>query len=240
LVGHTCPEYTAGLQRQHGTEKLAVFHKEFRDFEKRDTLPRFMVLHMGEDHCLGTTPGRRTPQACVANNDVALGQLVEALSKSKYWPQLAIFVIEDNAQDGPDHVDSHGTVGLVISPYVKRHAVDSNQYTSVSILHTMELILGLPPLSQYDAAARPMFACFTDRPDLTPYQHAPAWIGVNAVNPRTAYGAERSSKMDFSEADKVDEAELNEILWHAVIGKDVPLPPAVRRALVHRPLGAPN
>jgi len=125
------------------------------------------------------------PQACVANNDLALGRLVEALSQSKYWPHLAIFVIEDDAQDGPDHVDSHRTVGMVISPYVKRRSVDSNQYTTVSMLRTMELILGLPPLSQYDAAARPMFACFTDKPDLTLYQHEPARIDVNAVNTKT-------------------------------------------------------
>jgi len=238
LVGHTCPEYTADLQRQRDTEKLAIFLEEFRSFEKTDTLPRFIVMHLGEDHCLGTAPGRRTPQACVANNDLALGRLVEALSQSKYWPELAIFVIEDDAQDGPDHVDSHRTVGMVISPYVKRRSVDSNQYTTVSMLRTMELILGLPPLSQYDAAARPMFACFTNKPDLTPYQHEPARIDVNAVNTKTAYGAERSSKMDFSAYDQIDDAELNEILWHAVKGRDAPVPPVVRRALVNRPLSS--
>src|SRR5207302_6264967 len=125
---------------------LNIFLKEFHEFEKKDSLPRFIVMHLGEDHCEGTTPGRPTPQACVANNDLALGRLVEALSKSKYWPQMAIFVIEDDAQDGPDHVDSHRTVGLVISPYVKRHSVDSSQYSTVSMIRTMELILGLPPL----------------------------------------------------------------------------------------------
>jgi hypothetical protein len=241
LVGHYCPEYTTDLQRQRDTEKLEIFLKEFREFEKKDSLPRFIVMHLGEDHCEGTTPGRRTPQACVANNDLALGRLVEAVSKSKYWPQTAIFVIEDDAQDGPDHVDSHRTVGLVISPYVKRRSVDSNQYSTASMLRTMELILGLPPLSQYDAAARPLFACFTDKPDLAPYKHEPARIDVNAVNAKTAYGAERSSKMDFSDYDKIDDAELNEILWRSIKGKDAPLPSPVRRALVNRPAaGAPG
>jgi hypothetical protein len=197
-------------------------------------------MHLGEDHCLGTTPGRHTPEACVANNDLALGRLIEVVSKSKYWPQTAIFVIEDDAQDGPDHVDSHRTVGLVISPYVKRGSVDRTQYSTVSMIRTMELILGLPPLSQYDAAARPMFACFTEKPDLTPYQHEPARIDVNAVNTKTAYGAERSSRMDFSDYDKIDDAELNEILWRSIKGKDAPLPSLVRRAIVDRPVAGPR
>jgi YVTN family beta-propeller protein len=238
LVGHYCLEYTTDLQRQRDTEKLEIFLKEFRDFERTDSLPQLLVMHLGEDHCVGTTPGRHTPQACVANNDLALGKLVEAVSHSKYWPTTAIFAIEDDAQDGPDHVDSHRTVGLVISPFVKRGSVDSTQYSTVSMIHTMELILGLPPLSQYDAAARPMFACFTDQPDLTPYQHEPPRTDVNAVNLKTAYGAERSSKMDFSEFDRIVDDELNEILWRSIKGKNAPLPALVRRALVQRPVAS--
>ncbi len=115
-------------------------------------------MSLGEDHTSGTKPGTFTPQACVASNDVALGRLVDAVSRSKYWPKIAIFVIEDDAQNGPDHVDAHRTVGLVISPYVKRKSLDSTQYTTVSMIRTIELILGLEPLSQFDAAARPMFA----------------------------------------------------------------------------------
>ena len=172
----------------------------------------------------------------MASNDLALGRLVEAVSHSKYWPQTAIFVIEDDAQNGPDHVDAHRTVGLVISPYVRRHVVDSTQYSTVSMIRTMELILGLAPLSQYDAAARPMFASFTDVPDLTPYGRELARIDLNAKNPANAYGAARSNKMDFSEYDRVDDFELNEILWRALKGKDAPLPPAVRRAIANRPI----
>jgi hypothetical protein len=239
LVGHVCPEY--GLrhkpgQRVRDTDCVEVFLKEFRQFEKDGNLPRFIVMSLGEDHTTGTTPGTFTPEACVASNDLALGRLVEAVSRSKYWPRMAIFVIEDDAQNGPDHVDAHRTVGLVISPYARRHAVDSTQYSTVSMLRTIELILGLPPLSQYDAAARPMFASFTDRPDLTPIQHELARTDLNAINPRTAYGAERSARMDFREYDRVDDFELNEILWRAIKGKDAPLPPAVRRAIANRPL----
>src|SRR5947199_8354112 len=166
-------------------------------------------MSLGEDHTTGTTPGTFTPQACVASNDLALGRLVEAVSKSSLWPQTAIFVIEDDAQNGPDHVDAHRTVGLVISPYTKRKFVDSTQYATVSMIRTIELILGLSPLSQYDAAARPMFASFTDKPDLTGYAHEPARIDLNAVNALTAYGAERSMKMDFDEYDRIDDFELN-------------------------------
>ena len=145
-------------------------------------------------------------------------------------------MIEDDPQNGPDHVDAHRTVGLVISPYTRRHYVDSQQYSTVSMIRTMELILGLPPLSQYDAAARPMFASFSEKLEPSPYQHMESQIDLEAVNPKTAYGAERSARMDFSDYDKVDDFELNEILWRALKGKNAPLPPAVRRAIADRPL----
>jgi hypothetical protein len=171
----------------------------------------------------------------VASNDLALGRIVEAVSHGKSWPETAIFVVEDDAQNGPDHVDAHRTVGLVICPYTKRRHLDNTQYSTVSMIRTIELILGLSPLSQYDAAARPMFASFTDRADLTPFTHEPARIDLNAVNTPTAYGAERSLKMDFDEYDRIDDFELNEILWRAVKGKDARVPPAVRRAIAMRP-----
>jgi DNA-binding beta-propeller fold protein YncE len=239
LTGHICADY--GVSRTHGrhrrdTENAEIFIKEFQDFERNGTLPHFMVMSLGEDHTAGTRPGMPTPQACVARNDLALGRIVEAVTHSKPWRQMAIFVIEDDAQNGPDHVDAHRTVGLLISPYTKRKHLDSTQYSTVSMLRTIELILGLGPLSQYDAAARPMFASFTDRPDFTPYVHEPARIDLNAINTPTAYGAERSLKMDFSEYDRVDDFELNEILWRAIKGKDAPVPPAVRRAIAMRPV----
>ena len=197
-------------------------------------------MSLGEDHTTGTRPGTFTPSACVASNDLALGQLVEAVSKSKLWPETAIFVIEDDAQNGPDHVDAHRTVGLVISPYTRRKVVDSTQYSTVSLIRTIELILGLPPLSQYDAAARPMYASFTDTPTLTPYEHVPAQIDVNQVNGPSAYGALRSSKMDFSEYDRVNDFELNEILWRSIKGTTAPLPAPVRQAIADRPVTLNN
>ncbi len=237
LVGRMCPDFGAskpGGGRSRDPDRALTFIKEFKEYEKNDTLPRFMVMSLGEDHTTGTRPGSYTPRACVASNDLALGQIVEAISHSKFWPEIAIFVIEDDAQNGPDHVDAHRTVGLVISPYTKRKHLDSSQYSTVSMIRTIELILGLAPLSQFDAAARPMFASFTDKADLTPYVNEGARIDLNEINSQTAYGADRSSKMDFDEYDRIDDFELNEILWRAVKGKDAPLPPAVRRAIAYR------
>jgi YVTN family beta-propeller protein len=239
LVGHICPDYGIAKvkgKRLRDTENVETFLKEYRAFEKADKMPRFIVMSLGEDHTTGTTPGTYTPQACVASNDLALGQLVEAVSKSKYWKETAIFVIEDDAQNGPDHVDAHRTVGLVISPYTKRHSVDSTQYSTVSMIRSMELILGLPPLSQYDAAARPMYASFTDKADLTPYSHEEARIDLDVKNTRKSYGAERSRRMDFSDYDLADDFELNEILWRSIKGVDAPVPPTVRRAIANRPV----
>jgi YVTN family beta-propeller protein len=239
LVGHFSPDYGAARvkgMKVRDTDNVETFLKEYRAFEKNGTMPRFIVMSLGEDHTTGTAPGTFTPQACVASNDLALGRLVEGVSRGKHWKETAIFVIEDDAQNGPDHVDAHRTVGLVISPYVRRGAVDSTQYSTVSMVRTMELILGLAPLSQYDAAARPMFASFTDRPDLRPYEPVGAEVDLEAINPKTAYGSRRSARMDFSEYDRVDDFELNEILWRSIKGADAPLPPAVRRAIANRPM----
>jgi YVTN family beta-propeller protein len=237
LVGHTCPDF--GVNGRD-TDDAEVFLKEYREFEKAGTMPRFIVMSLGEDHTTGTVPGTFTPEACVASNDLALGRIVEAVSQSKLWPETAIFVIEDDAQNGPDHVDAHRTVGLVISPYTRQGILDSTQYGTVSMIRSMELILGLPPLSQFDASATPMYRSFSDRADLTPYVNEPARIDVNAKNTKLAYGADRSSKMDFSEYDRIDDFELNEILWHAVKGVDAPMPPAVRRAIAFRAVEPPK
>jgi YVTN family beta-propeller protein len=239
LVGHFSPTY--GLPKKGGgavrdPDRVETFLAEYDDFAKAGTMPRFIVMSLGEDHTTGTTPGTFVPQACVASNDLALGRLVEHVSSGPLWKETAIFVIEDDAQNGPDHVNAHRTVGLVVSPYTKRKHVDSTQYSTVSLVRTIELILGLEPLSQYDAAARPMFNSFADKPDLTAYKHEPARIDLTEKNTRLAYGADRSSKMDFSEYDRIDDFELNEILWHAVMGKDAPEPPAVRRAIAFRSL----
>ncbi|MCI0704515.1 MAG: beta-propeller fold lactonase family protein, partial [Planctomycetia bacterium] len=169
LVGHMCPDFGISkvkATRARDTDNVEVFLKEYNQFVKDAKMPQFIIMSLGEDHTDGTRVGSYTPQACVGSNDLGLGKLVEAVSNGPLWKETAIFVIEDDAQNGPDHVDAHRTVGLVISPYTKRKFVDSTQYQTVSMIRTMELILGLPPLSQYDAAARPMFNSFTNKADL--------------------------------------------------------------------------
>ena len=243
LVGHMCPNYGVSKTQDakvRDTDNAAAFIEEYDALSKESQMPRFIMMSLGEDHTTGTRPRGFTPQACVASNDLALGQIVEHVSKGPHWKETAIFVIEDDAQNGPDHIDAHRTVGLVISPYTKRQVVDSSQYSTVSMIRTMELILGLPPLSQYDAAARPMFNSFTNKADLTPYTLTSAEIDLNAVNDKFAYGAMRSMEMDFTEYDRIDDFELNEILWRSIMGKDAPLPPAVRRAIAFHSTTAPS
>lgn len=145
----------------------------------------------------------------VANNDYAVGQLVERITKSRYLPQTAIFIIEDDAQNGPDHVDARRTVGLVVSPFTKRKFLDSTLYSTSAMLRTIELLLGLPPMTQYDAAALPMYNSFGTKQDLTPYRAIPAKIDVNEKNTQQAWGAKASMEMNLDEVDQAPMFALN-------------------------------
>jgi YVTN family beta-propeller protein len=221
-----------GSDRQRDTKLAEVFIKELHEAEAKGEWWNFMVMSLGEDHTDGLRAGRFTPSACVASNDLALGMMIEAVSKSKFWPETAIFIIEDDAQNGPDHVDARRTVGLVYSPYVKRGGqVDSTMYTTVSYLRTMELILGLPPMTQYDALATPMYNVFTTEASMTAYTFVPAKVDLLARNPTTGEGARRSARLDWSDYDLADFDELNEILWRALKG-DQPMPAPVRSAVL--------
>src|SRR5262245_10834947 len=157
------PRYPAAESRVPDQYRADIFLKEFAEFEKNGNLPQLVLLLLYDDHTEGTAPGFPTARAAVADNDLALGRIVEAISKSRYWKESAIFVTEDDSQDGLDHVDGHRTVGLVVSPYTKRGQVDSNFYTIVNMYRTIEQILGLPPRNQFDVAAEPMFSVFAAR-----------------------------------------------------------------------------
>ena len=207
------------------------FLQEFANFQKDANLPDLCVLLLYNDHTAGTSPGFPTQRAQVADNDLALGQVVDAISHSKYWGESAIFVTEDDSQDGTDHVDGHRTVGLVISPYVRHGAVESNFYSIINMFRTMEQILGLPPMNQFDLAAEPMFSVFTSTPDLTPYSVLNSNIPLNEMNPPIAAlrGLQRdlaiaSTKMDFSEPDAAPADLLNRVIWHSVKGYNTPYP----------------
>jgi len=205
-------------------ERAKTFLAELAEYEKTGNMPRLIVMRLGNDHTSGTTPGKIAPLSYAADNDFALGMLVEGVSKSRFWTATAIFVLEDDAQNGPDHVDSHRSPAFVISSYAKRHTVDGTMYNTTSMLRTMELLLGLRPMTQFDAAARPMTASFQTTPDPAGYVAEKPRIPLDGKNPPNAPGAAASNRMDFEEADENDDNELNDILWRA-IRKDAPPPP---------------
>ncbi|MBN9521896.1 beta-propeller fold lactonase family protein [bacterium] len=230
LAGRFDPKYRAYDLDYPDVKRTERFLEELKRFEKEGVMPRMQVVRLGNDHTSGTRVGTWTPRAMVADNDLALGRLVEGVSKSKFWGQTAIFVIEDDAQNGPDHVDAHRVTAMVVSPYTKRRHVDSTLYSTASMLRTMELILGLKPMSQFDAAARPMFNSFTAKADLTPFTHAPAKIDLNEKNLPNAVGAAESEKLNLAKEDQADDIIFNRIIWQSVKGPDSPMPPPVRAA----------
>ena len=233
LQGHFDPKFH-GYDLNYPDQKRADrFLEELAGFDRAGEMPRLTILRLPNDHTSGTRPGAPTPIAMVADNDLALGRVVEGLSRTRFWPHLAIFVVEDDAQNGPDHVDAHRTIAFAISPYIKKRSVDSTMYSTSSMLRTMELVLGLDPMSQFDAAARPMANAFASAPDLAPYEHKPARVDLGARNTRTAWGAAKSMKLDLDEAeDRADDLAFNEIIWKSVKGAGSPLPPPVRSAFV--------
>ena len=197
------------------TEKVEVFLSELKAAEKTGKWPNLMIMALNEDHTKGMSTGAFTPQAMVASNDQAVGRLIEGISHSPFWASTAVFIIEDDAQDGPDHVDCHRTTGYLACPLVKRGMVDHTMYSTSSMIRTMNLMLGLPPLSQYDQNAMPMLACLSAVPDLTPYTALSPQIDLMKRCPPKGSLATRSAKLDFTDVDRADAQELNDILWKA-------------------------
>lgn len=203
-------------------------------WERSGAMPNLVIVQLPSDHTGGTSPGFSTPKAAMADNDLALGRIVEGLSHSSFWPHMAIFVVEDDAQDGVDHVDGHRTVALAVSPYIRRGAVDSTFYSQPSMLKTMELMLGLPTLSLFDMIANDMRPSFQPVPDLTPYDAVTPPQSIFEVNPAASRlrGAARaaalaSERMDFAEPDAAPTDQLNRILWHDARGWGTPYPATV-------------
>ncbi|NQU51970.1 MAG: bifunctional YncE family protein/alkaline phosphatase family protein, partial [Bacteroidetes bacterium] len=173
LKPYLCPTYVGFPNKVPDVYRAAEFIKELKEFEKNDNFPNFTIMLLPNDHTSGTRPGSPTPRSAVADNDLALGQIVEAISNSKFWKETCVFVTEDDPQAGLDHVDGHRTVGLVISPYTKRNEVISTYYSQINMVRTMENILGIPPMNQFDLAAEPMTNCFTSKPNFAPYKALP-------------------------------------------------------------------
>jgi YVTN family beta-propeller protein len=211
--------------------RARIFIDTLKTYEAAGSMPNLTVMLLPSDHTSGTRPGANTPSAMVADNDLALGQVIEALSTSQFWPKMAIFVVEDDSQNGVDHVDGHRTVALAISPYTRRGAVDSTMYSHQSMLKSIELILGLPSLSLFNLIANDMRASVTDTPDFTPFAAITPQQDLFELNPlATALagpqraGALASARMNFSIPDAVPTAELNRIVWHDVRGWSTPYP----------------
>jgi hypothetical protein len=204
------------------------FLRELAGYEQSGDLPNLMIMLLPNDHTSGTRPGLPTPEAAVADNDLALGRIVEGLSKSRFWPKTCIFVVQDDPQNGFDHVDGHRTVAFVISPYSRRAAVDSTNYNQTGMIRSIELVLGLPPMNQFDASAAAMAGCFTETADLAPYAALPNSIPLDRLNPdlskisdpRQRHWALASLAMPLDDIDEADEDTLNRVLWHAVRGRD--------------------
>ncbi|HXG12620.1 MAG TPA: alkaline phosphatase family protein [Gemmataceae bacterium] len=231
LEPYTHPGYPGFPLITPDVYRARLFIEELKEYEKKGEFPNLVYVFLPCDHTNGTRPGFPTPRAMVADNDLALGQIVEAVSKSKFWPKTCIFVVEDDPQNGFDHVDAHRTVALVISPYTKRRYVDSTNYNQTGMVKTIELILGLPPMNQLDLSATAMRDCFQEQPDLTPYTALPNKIALDEMNPpleelkgAALHWAKKSLELSFAKEDEADEDTLNRILWHATRGYDTPYP----------------
>lgn len=216
--------------------RARIFLDKFRQFVSQGQMPNLVLIWLPADHTAGTAPGAPSPASMVADNDLALGNIVEAISSSPYWASSAIFVTEDDSQDGVDHVDGHRTICLVASPYARRAALDSTSYNQTSIVRTIEDLLGLPPMNKFDAAALPMRSVFTTTPDFTPYRALPngtsLWVmNANAglLKGREQSDALASQKMNFSVPDAAPERTLNRILWRAAKGPNAKYPKVPHR-----------
>lgn len=202
----------------------AEWRREFDAYVKNGNLPALEIIRLPNDHTAGTRPGARTPQAFVAENDLAFGRLVDAVSHSPYWKDTAIFAVEDDAQNGPDHVSAERMPIYVVSAYA-RGGVNHGDYSTAGIVATIESILGLPPMSAYDASANDVEEAFIAKRDLRPYDALPEAVDLEAKNGAAAYRARESARLDFTREDAAPDATLNDIVWHAVRGADSTPPP---------------
>jgi hypothetical protein len=225
LDKHSHPHYPGFPLVVPDVYRAKLFIDELREFEKKGEFPNLVYMFLPNDHTNGTRPGSPTPRAMVADNDLALGMVVEAVSKSRFWAKTCILVTEDDPQNGFDHIDGHRTVGMAISPYTRRRAVDSTCYNQTGMVKTIELILGLPPMTQLDLSATPMRGCFTAEADLTPYTAVKNTIPLEESNKPVAQlegpareFALQSLALDLSVEDRADEETFNRILWFAMRG----------------------
>jgi DNA-binding beta-propeller fold protein YncE len=232
LEGHFCPNYSSWDLKLQDIVREKVWEHDFDSLLAVNKVPRFNSIRLGNDHTSGMSKGAYSPKAAVADNDLAVGNFIEHLSNSPIWKESAVFIVEDDAQNGADHVDAHRSTAYIVSPYIRRNLVDHTQYSTSSMVRTMELILGLPPLSQYDAAATPMWRAFTATPDFAPFKALQAQTDINAKNVADNELSRRSEFFNLAKLDAVPERAFNDVLWKAIKGVDAEMPPPVRAAWV--------
>ena len=233
LKDHFCPTFTSWNQKVMDTTRFTQWKRDFDSLVAAHKLPQLNTLRFINDHTEGLSVGRPTPFAAVADNDLAVGQFIEHLSKSSIWNECAVFIVEDDAQNGPDHVDAHRTTAYVAGGFVRQGFVDHTSYSTSSMVRTIELILGLPPMSQYDAAATPMWRCFAETGNHPAFKARPSNVDLRDKNTRITQWSRKSEKMDFSGEDRAPEAELNEVLWVSVYGENSKRPVPVRAAFIN-------
>ena len=230
LENHFCPYFTSWDESVRDTTRFYQWKREFDSLLANNAVPRFNSIRFINDHTEGLSKDRPTPFAHVADNDLAVGMFVEYLSKSPIWKETAIFIVEDDAQNGPDHVDAHRTTAYVAGGFVRRKMVDHTMYSTTSMLRTIELILGIPPMTQYDAAAEPMWRCFSSTADMTPFISVAAQTDITEKNTAINEWQRRSELFDLTKEDKVPDLEFNIVLWHGIKGDHVPFPGPRRAA----------
>jgi YVTN family beta-propeller protein len=236
IADHFCPDFASFDQDVMDTTRFYAWKRDFDRLLAAKQVPQFNSLHFPNDHTEGQRLGKKTPFAYVADNDYAVGLFVEYLSKSPIWKETAIFIVEDDAQNGPDHVDAHRTTAYVAGGFVKRGFVDHTPYSTTSMLRTMELILGLPPMSQYDAAATPMYRCFSPTANLKPFESILPQTDLFEKNVVLTPSAKKSAHFDFSKEDSIPDLEFSEVIWKAVKGENS-IMPAPRRAAIFTSTG---
>jgi DNA-binding beta-propeller fold protein YncE len=232
LVNHLCPYFTSWDPAIRDTTRFYQWKREFDSLLSQHAVPRFNSIRFINDHTEGAKLGKPTPFAHVADNDLAVGLFVEHLSKSSIWEQSVVFILEDDAQNGPDHVDAHRTTAYVAGGFVKRNFVDHTMYSTSSMLRTIELILGLPPMSQYDAAAEPLWRCFAKKPDRSAFHAVPALVNLNEKNSKNNATAKQSGRFDFSREDMVPDQIFSTVIWKTVKGEQSIMPAPVRSAFL--------
>lgn len=232
LNNHFSPTYTGWDMNTMDTTRFYQWKKEFDSLLANNSVPQFNTMRFGNDHTEGLRKGKPTPYVHVADNDLAVGMFIEYLSQSSIWKETAVFIIEDDAQNGPDHVDAHRTTAYVAGGFVKRSFIDHTMYSTSSMLRTMELILGLSPMTQYDAAAEPMWRCFTPTADLTAFKSVPANVDLTEKNIAINEWQKRSEGFNFTKEDAIPDMEFNVVLWYGLKGGHIPFPGPIRAAFL--------